>query len=201
MAFNIANYTLIKDRLKEFRSEYEGCTISTELLKYEPVIDTSTGEACNECLIKATVTPNPLESPEIYYTGHAAERDNSGFVNKRSAIENCETSAVGRALAYAGFGGDDQFASAEEVVNAKIHQAKSSVTVDMLDKLDNLAVKIKDNIGDKAFLVYRERRSAGYYDTKVKYNKTMDYFIKNVNYVNVSKLEEKPKKKTKSGGK
>ena len=53
--------------------------------------------------------------PEIYFVGHAAERDNTGFVYKSSAIENCETSAVGRALAFAGFGGDFAIASKEEV--------------------------------------------------------------------------------------
>ena len=66
---------------------------------------------CNEYIVKAIVTPNPLQEPEIFYTGHAAERDNTGFVNKTSALENCETSAVGRALAFAGYGGDQQFAS------------------------------------------------------------------------------------------
>ena len=58
----------------------------------------------------------------VLHVGHAAERDNTGFVNKTSALENCETSAVGRALAFAGFGGDFAIASKEEVENAKAKQ-------------------------------------------------------------------------------
>ena len=54
------------------------------------------------------------------------ERDNGTFINKTSAMENCETSAVGRALAFAGFGGDMAFASAEEVVNAQLNQKNIS---------------------------------------------------------------------------
>ena len=51
-------------------------------------------------------------------TGTAYEKENSTFINKTSYIENCETSAVGRALGMAGFGIDTSVASAEEVQNA-----------------------------------------------------------------------------------
>ena len=57
------------------------------------------------------------------YTGHAVEVYNSSMINKTSALENCETSSIGRALASAGFGGSE-FASADEVSNA-ISQQKS----------------------------------------------------------------------------
>jgi len=51
------------------------------------------------------------------YVGHAEEVYDSSMINKTSALENCETSAIGRALASAGFGGTE-FASADEVANA-----------------------------------------------------------------------------------
>ena len=51
-------------------------------------------------------------------TGTAYEKENSTFINKTSYIENCETSAIGRALGMAGFGIDTSIASAEEVANA-----------------------------------------------------------------------------------
>ena len=60
-------------------------------------------------------------------TGTAYEKENSTFINKTSYIENCETSAVGRALAMCGIGIDTSIASAEEVQNAINNQA---VTVD-----------------------------------------------------------------------
>lgn len=180
MKFKGKEYTEVKDRLFAFSDEFPQATISTELLSVESILDSPSGEMCNEYIVKAIVMPNPLQEPDIFYTGHAAERDNTGFVNKTSALENCETSAVGRALAFAGFGGDFAIASKEEVDNAKTAAKKSAVTVDMLDKLDNIARKVHSHIGDDAFKIYKERRSQGYYDTKVRYNKTLDYFTKNI---------------------
>ena len=60
------------------------------------------------------------ETGVIKATGHAEESRNASQINKTSALENCETSAIGRALAAFGFGGTE-FATANEVVNA-IHQ-------------------------------------------------------------------------------
>jgi hypothetical protein len=57
------------------------------------------------------------------YTGHAYEKEDSSQINRTSALENCETSAIGRALSAAGFGGGNEYASANEVENA-IHQQK-----------------------------------------------------------------------------
>ena len=55
-------------------------------------------------------------------TGTAYEKENSSFINKTSYIENCETSAIGRALGMAGFGIDTSIASYEEVENATLQQ-------------------------------------------------------------------------------
>ena len=55
-------------------------------------------------------------------TGHAYEKEASSFINKTSYIENCETSAIGRALGVYGIGIDASLASAEEVVNAVNNQ-------------------------------------------------------------------------------
>lgn len=54
----------------------------------------------------------------VLATGTAYEKENSTFINKTSYIENCETSAVGRALGMCGFGINTSVASAEEVLNA-----------------------------------------------------------------------------------
>jgi hypothetical protein len=69
------------------------------------------------CVFKASVFDND-EDTLLLGTGHAYEKESSSFINKTSYIENCETSAVGRALAMAGFGIDTSIASAEEVGNA-----------------------------------------------------------------------------------
>jgi len=57
---------------------------------------------------------------KVVATGLAEEDREKGQINKTSALENCETSAIGRALAAAGYGGSE-YASANEVENA-IHQ-------------------------------------------------------------------------------
>ncbi len=176
--FNIKDYTLVKDRLVAFRDEFPLSSITTELLNINNIVDSPTGEMCNEYVVKATVIPNPLQEPEVVYTGLAAERDNTGFVNKSSAIENCETSAVGRALAFAGYGGDQQFASAEELVNAKTAQQKSALTNDLLEVLDNLAKVAQPFMTDEDYLGYKKRRSDGFYDTKLKWRKSVNAFIK-----------------------
>ena len=55
-------------------------------------------------------------------TGHAMEKEGSSYINKTSHIENCETSAVGRALAMLGFEIKKSIASKEEVEDAKLQQ-------------------------------------------------------------------------------
>tara|TARA_R100000664_G_C2757784_1_gene146201 strand:+ start:2094 stop:2711 length:618 start_codon:yes stop_codon:yes gene_type:complete len=177
MGFNIKDYTLVKDRLVAFRDEFPLSSITTELISVNNIVDSPTGDYANEYIVKATVIPNPLQEPEVSYTGLAAERDNTGFVNKSSAIENCETSAVGRALAFAGFGGDVQFASAEELINAKTAQSKSALTGDLLEVMDNLFKVAVPHLTEEQQKTYRDRRSSGYYDTKVKWRKTVDGFI------------------------
>ena len=61
------------------------------------------------------------------FSGLALERYDSSFINKTSALENAETSALGRALAAFGLHGSE-FASADELINAKMNQKKTSMT-------------------------------------------------------------------------
>ena len=64
------------------------------------------------------------ESKMIRATGHAEEYMGSSYINKTSFIENCETSAIGRALGLLGIGIDTSVASAEEVSTAIANQTK-----------------------------------------------------------------------------
>ena len=101
-------YADVAQRIKAFRMVYPMGTIATEMLSNENGV----------CIFRATVKygVTPLG------TGTAYEKEGSTFINKTSYIENCETSAVGRALGMAGFGIDVSVASAEEVQNAMINQ-------------------------------------------------------------------------------
>ena len=174
MKFKGKEYTEVKDRLIAFADEFPQASIHTEVLSVNQIIDSPTGETCNEYVVKATVIPNPVQEPEWFYVGHAAERDNTGFVNKTSALENGETSAVGRALAFAGFGGDFAIASKEEVDNAKAKQKVINPTIKSLEAMDKLANS--GILSDEDVLRYKQKRGAGFFDTKLKVQQSTEYF-------------------------
>jgi len=98
-------YAEVNQRIKAFRMVYPQGAIVTDLVSNENGV----------CIFKALVQN---EEGFVLGTGTAYEKENSSFINKTSYIENCETSAVGRALGMAGFGIDTSVASAEEVQNA-----------------------------------------------------------------------------------
>ena len=99
------NYAEVNQRIKAFRMLYPAGVIETEILSVENGV----------CIMKATIKD---DNGHILGIGHAYEKENSTFINKTSYIENCETSAVGRALAMCGIGIDTSVASYEEVANA-----------------------------------------------------------------------------------
>ena len=103
-------YAQVNERIKVFRMLYPEGTIQTEMLSNENGV----------CVFKASVLNGDL----LLGTGTAYEKEGSTFINKTSYIENCETSAVGRALAMCGVGIDTSIASAEEVQNAIENQKR-----------------------------------------------------------------------------
>lgn len=106
------NYVQVNERVKAFRMICPNGCISSEIVSLEDGVVT----------MKATVTD---EDGKILGTGFAQEKETSSFINKTSFIENCETSAVGRALGFAGIGIDGSMASADEVANAMLNQTKN----------------------------------------------------------------------------
>ena len=106
-------YVEVNERVKYFRSadEYKGWSLETELLSNDNGM----------CIFKAIVKN---EDGVVKATGHAYENEGSTFINKTSYIENCETSAVGRALGMLGIGIDTSIASSDEVANAMQNQKK-----------------------------------------------------------------------------
>ena len=100
-------YLQVVERLNTFRELYpitDSWGITTEVIHHDD----------NSCAIKASIfSPDGI----VIATGTAEEQRNDGPVNQTSALENCETSAVGRALSFAGFPGSE-IASAEEVLRA-----------------------------------------------------------------------------------
>ena len=115
------DYAEVPQRIKAFRMVYPDGFIQTELLS----------DVDGVCHFKASVGYYYDMAPVILGTGHAYEKESSSFINKSSYIENCETSAVGRALGMAGFGIDTSVASYEEVANAIAQQSTEKPTPDM----------------------------------------------------------------------
>jgi hypothetical protein len=102
-------YAEVNQRLKAFRMVYPKGDIQTKIISLENGV----------CIMNTDIFD---DDGNHLATGTAYEKENSTFINKTSYIENCETSAVGRALGMAGFGIDTSVASAEEVQNAIANQ-------------------------------------------------------------------------------
>ena len=122
------NYTCVAARISAFRELCPVGAISTEILSLADGVVT----------MKTTITD---ENGKILATGMAQEKETSSNINKTSYIENCETSAVGRALGMLGIGSDEQMSSAEEVANAINNQGKEQ------DK--NKAEQVKKEVQEK----------------------------------------------------
>lgn len=105
------DYQTVAKRIADYRGVFPSHTIETEIISAADLVQ-----------VKCSVS----DGNKLLSTGHAEEKRDSTNINKTSALENCETSAVGRALAFVGYGGE-QIASANEVSDAIIKQAKDEV--------------------------------------------------------------------------
>ncbi len=99
------DYAEVNQRIKAFRLVHPSGCITTEIVELKDGVVT----------MKASVFD---EAMRLLGTGYAQEKEQSSYINKTSYIENCETSAIGRALGMCGYGVDVSVASAEEVQNA-----------------------------------------------------------------------------------
>lgn len=105
-------YAEVPQRIKAFRMIYPDGFIKTEII----------GNENGVCVMRAIVGYESEGRERILGTGTACEKESANYINKTSYIENCETSAVGRALGMAGFGIDTSVASFEEVQSAIAQQ-------------------------------------------------------------------------------
>lgn len=103
------DYAEVNQRVTAFRMVYPTGCITTEIVSLQNGV----------CVMKSTCID---DGGNVLGVGHAYEKEDSSFINKTSYIENCETSAVGRALGMAGFGIDASICSAEELQNAVLNQ-------------------------------------------------------------------------------
>ena len=110
------NYIMVPQRVKAFRMLYPDGFIHTNLLSLENGV----------CVMQTKVGYYTEDGKEVVLgTGMAYEKETNGYINKTSYIENCETSAVGRALGFLALGIDGGgICSAEELANAINNQNK-----------------------------------------------------------------------------
>ena len=121
------NYIEVNERIRAFRMLHPNGDIQSKIISLQDGV----------CIISAEIFD---ENGKHLATGTAYEKENSTFINKTSYIENCETSAVGRALGMCGFGIETSVASAEEVQNAIANQCKEEIVDGLLS--DTEAVRI-----------------------------------------------------------
>jgi hypothetical protein len=105
VSFNPADYAEVAERLPAFWKDCARGRIITEI-----IVDDGT-----RIVIKAYLFADIADSVPTT-TGFAEEIRGSSMVNKTSALENCETSAIGRALANYQYQGSKKRASLEEMV-------------------------------------------------------------------------------------
>ena len=120
-------YVLVNSRIIEFRTnpQYKGYGLKTKKVKDEwfENKDKDTGELFEDNRVEfKCYIYDP--SGNLVSTGTARELKSSSYINATSHVENCETSAVGRALGFLGIGIDTSIATAEEVQNAQLNQMK-----------------------------------------------------------------------------
>ncbi len=118
--FNLQDYETVEERIKRFYTDNPKGRIETALVDYH--------DQKNMWLFKAAVYISDADvDPKA--TGYASEIDGQGMANKTSACENAETSAIGRALANAGYSGNKR-ASREEMQKVQRGNAPKPITAD-----------------------------------------------------------------------
>jgi hypothetical protein len=121
------DYKTVALRVNEFRDKFPDYSIENDVISSETRV-----------VVKTTIkTPDG----RVISTGYAEEERDSTNINKTSALENCETSAVGRALAFLGFGGSE-IASANEISDAIIKQTKK----DAIEYFSSYMSYVRDNL-------------------------------------------------------
>lgn len=117
--FNLKDYETVDERIQRFYRAFPNGRIETSLIDW-------TGEVgATRWIAKASVYRSP-EDQVPAGVGHAFEVDGTGMANKTSALENCETSAVGRALAQAGLSGNRR-TTREEMAKALLPELRSRI--------------------------------------------------------------------------
>lgn len=163
------NYVEVNERIKAFRKAHPNGSIETNIEHLE------NGVVVMSCTIKD-------ETGNVLAKAHAYEKENSSFINKTSFIENCCTSATGRALGYVGIGIDTSVASAEEVENAILQQDEQK----LISKTQETA--LRDMIKNKKIpneIIINMLKEKGYEKIAEIQMKDYMFFVEQIEKINV----------------
>ncbi len=111
--FNLEDYETVEERLVKFWKEHPDGRIETSLVE----------STLQRFIIKASIFRTEVDA-QAWTTGFAEETVSTRGVNSTSALENCETSAIGRALANAGYASKGKRPSREEMSKVKTAEPK-----------------------------------------------------------------------------
>jgi hypothetical protein len=131
--FNLADYETVEVRLEKFIKDYPDFRIATEL------------EVCDSdrYVVKAYLYKVTTESV-AWTTGYAEEKVTDRGVNSTSALENCETSAIGRALANAGYAAKGKRPSREEMSKVVTPRVSKPAVQDVVPEQDYWTTPVND---------------------------------------------------------
>jgi len=127
MAFNINDYETVEVRLGKFIGEHADFRIYTELLESSPT----------RFIVRASIYRTELDA-QPWATGLAYEMVTDRGVNQTSALENCETSAIGRALANAGYAAKGKRPSQSEMVKVIAAETPTKSFKEKLEQRQNM---------------------------------------------------------------
>jgi hypothetical protein len=128
--FNLEDYETVEERLAKFWKEHPDGRISTEVVEH----------TLQRFIVKASIYRTEVDAYP-WTTGFAEETVSTRGVNSTSALENCETSAIGRALANANYATKGKRPSREEM--AKVNQAQPKPFAEKL--ADKITVEKEDD--------------------------------------------------------
>lgn len=173
-AMKIGNkdYATVNERVKAFRKVYPTGSIENKI-----------EELRDDYVRISTIIRN--ENGDIIATGTASETK-KGMVNSTSMLENCETSSVGRALGFAGFGIDSSIASGEDIERNKEAIKRYEIAKDIFIKESEAITTIKNSINDLC-------RKMGLVKAALE-EKTKDILwteLKDLNLLQCQRLEDK----------
>jgi hypothetical protein len=122
--FNLDNYETVEERLVKYWKDHPDGQIHTEILEH----------TASRFIVKASIFRTEADA-RPWTTGVAEETIQGRGVNATSALENCETSAIGRALANAGYATKGKRASREEMSKVVAKQAVVNQIADVKAKM------------------------------------------------------------------